>query len=267
MKSGIGSIIVFLFVAVFSAGPVTAHDSSADFPRIVKKVAPSVVGIATHNPLGSPQNILRGTGFAVYDGNYVITNAHVLPDPAKMSEKETLIVLVGVGRLPEVRRAEIVKTNKQHDMALLKISGDPVPPVKLGNGAMMDTGSAIAFTGFPIGAVLGLYPVTHRGFVAAITPNVIPQPSARYLDIKIITQSRFEVYQLDATAYPGNSGSPLYDVYTGRVEGVINSVKVKGTKENALTSPSGITFAIPVVYIHEILNEAGLKTVGGRKTK
>ncbi|WP_417318999.1 S1 family peptidase [Emcibacter sp.] len=267
MKTGTGSFIILIFLAIFFAGSAVAHDSTGDFPKIVKKVTPSVVGIATHNPLGSPQNVLRGTGFAVYDGRYVITNAHVLPDPARMKSRESIIVLVGVGRQPDIRQVEIVETNKQHDLALLRISGAPLPALKLGNGALIDPGTSIAFTGFPIGAVLGLYPVTHRGFVAAITPNVIPQPSARYLDIKIITQSRFEVYQLDATAYPGNSGSPLYDAGSGQVEGVINSVKVKGTKENALKSPSGITFAIPAVYIHEILNEAGLSTAGGRKAK
>ncbi|MFC7049357.1 S1 family peptidase [Emcibacter nanhaiensis] len=267
MKSKFRSIIVFLVVTVFFTAGGSAHDNNRDFPKLVKKMTPSVVGIAAHNPLGAPQNVLRGTGFVVYDGNYVITNAHVLPNPAHMTDKETIVVLSGIGRLPDVRQAQVVKTNEQHDLALLKIEGEPLPAVKLGNGAMLDPGTSIAFTGYPIGAVLGLYPVTHQGIVSAITPNVIPQPSARYLDIKIITQSRFEVYQLDATAYPGNSGSPLYDAITGRVEGVINSVKVKGTKENALKSPSGITFAIPAVYIHEILNEAGLKTAGGRPVK
>ena len=267
MKYGFRSIVVFLVVTVFFASGGSAHDNARDFPKLVKKLTPSVVGIATHNPLGAPQNMLRGTGFVVHDGTYVITNAHVLPNPARMADRETIVVLSGQGSVPDVRQARTIKTNEQHDLALLKIEGKPLPATRLGNGAMLDPGTAIAFTGFPIGAVLGLYPVTHRGIVSAVTPNVIPQPSARYLDIKIIAQSRFEVYQLDATAYPGNSGSPLFDAVTGRVEGVINSVKVKGTKENALKSPSGITFAIPAVYIHEIMNEAGLKTTGNRPAK
>ena len=40
-------------------------------------------------------------------------------------------------------------------------------------------------------------------------------------------QGSFDVYQLDATAYPGNSGSPLLDADSGKVLGVINSVFVK----------------------------------------
>ena len=63
--------------------------------------------------------------------------------------------------------------------------------------------------------------------------------------------------QLDATAYPGNSGSPLYDPETGAVYGIVNMVFVKGTKENALSHPSGITYAIPANYIRGLVERAG----------
>jgi S1-C subfamily serine protease len=67
----------------------------------------------------------------------------------------------------------------------------------------------------------------------------------------------YDVMQLDATAYPGNSGSPVFDQQTGRVVGVINSVLVKGNKEAALQKPSGITYAIPVRFVHELIKQAG----------
>ena len=63
----------------------------------------------------------------------------------------------------------------------------------------------------------------------------------------------FRVYQLDATAYPGNSGSPLYDPASGEVLGVMNMVFVKSTKENVLSDPSGISYAIPVEYLQRLL--------------
>ena len=59
--------------------------------------------------------------------------------------------------------------------------------------------------------------------------------------------------QLDATAYPGNSGSPLYDPASGTVLGIINMGLVKGTKESAITNPSGITYAVPAHFIHALL--------------
>ena len=63
------------------------------------------------------------------------------------------------------------------------------------------------------------------------------------------------MYQLDGTAYPGNSGGPLFDGESGEVIGVINMVFVKGTKEAALSAPSGITFAVPVSFLLELLKE------------
>jgi S1-C subfamily serine protease len=92
--------------------------------------------------------------------------------------------------------------------------------------------------------------------VAAITPIVIPPPNAGQLDptmIRRLAGGAFPVFQLDATAYPGNSGSPLYAPDTGEVVGVVNMVFVKGTKEAALTQPSGISYAIPSRYLIELL--------------
>jgi S1-C subfamily serine protease len=103
--------------------------------------------------------------------------------------------------------------------------------------------------------VLGLYHATHRGIVAAITPMAIPGFGGKDLSPQAIKALRepFDVYQLDATAYPGNSGSPVYDPETGDVIGVINSVFVKRTKEAVLTEPSGITYAIPAKFLKALL--------------
>ncbi len=59
-------------------------------------------------------------------------------------------------------------------------------------------------------------------------------------------QEPFLIYQLDITAFPGNSGSPIYDRNSGQVLGVLNKVFVSAGKEAALSSPSGISYAIPV---------------------
>jgi S1-C subfamily serine protease len=85
-----------------------------------------------------------------------------------------------------------------------------------------------------------------------------PQLGSRLLTAKMIRAMRdpYDVMQLDATAYPGNSGSPVFDQRSGRVLGVINSVLVKGTKEAAIEKPSGISYAIPVRFVHELLEKA-----------
>ncbi len=100
--------------------------------------------------------------------------------------------------------------------------------------------------------MLGLVPVTHRATVSAITPIALPSANARQLDERVLRRLQsgaFRVLQLDATAYPGNSGSPLYDAATGEVLGIINMVFVKATKEAILSQPSGISFAVPAQYL------------------
>jgi len=256
----IQKVIICIWIAL--AGNIAlshAGDTAMELSDVVLKITPSVVAIATNEPLRSPRVIMRGTGFVVYDGLHIITNAHVLPRDADMKYNEKIVVLIGRGRNPDLRQAEVIRIDREHDLALLKVAGKKIPKFTLGSGGMVPEGTDIAITGFPIGAVLGLYPVTHRGIVSAITPIVIPQLSAHYLNAKVIAQTRYDVYQLDLTAFPGNSGSPLYNVATGRVEGILNSVAVKGPKENALTKPSGISFAIPVIYLRDLLREAGLK--------
>jgi hypothetical protein len=47
----------------------------------------------------------------------------------------------------------------------------------------------------------------------------------------------------------------MYDRKTGEVVGIINKVFVQGSKEGVIAKPSGITYAIPVKYLHEILKK------------
>lgn len=86
----------------------------------------------------------------------------------------------------------------------------------------------------------------------------VPVASGRQLTPDMLKRlsDPFMVFQLDAVAYPGNSGSPLYAIETGRVIGVINSVYVKKTKESAISSPSGISYAIPVKHVRALLKKA-----------
>ena len=228
-----------------------------DLPHTIDMVRPSIVGIGTVMQTRTPPADLMGTGFVVGDGLHVITNAHVVSRLLDMEHNEMLVVLVGRGDTAKARPATKVAIDPEHDLALLKIGGDPLPALSFGDSNAVKEGDEVAFTGFPIGMILGLYPVTHRGSISSITPIVIPAASSRQLDINMIKRLRtpFSVFQLDGTAYPGNSGSPIFDPVTGKVLGIINMVFVKGTKENALTQPSGITYAIPGNYIQALLKQ------------
>ncbi|MGL1958218.1 MAG: serine protease [Colwellia sp.] len=234
----------------------------AEFVDVVAKVKPSVVGIGIHTPTSRPQNILRGTGFVVSNGHYVVTNAHVLPTELDENLLQTMAVFIGAGKEAKVRQAEIVASSEVYDLAILKLSGAALPAMTLAEeDTFFPDGSYIAFTGFPIGSMLGLYPVTHRGIISSITPTVVPASSAGQINLKMLKRMRnpYLAYQLDATAYPGNSGSAMYDMKSGNVIGIINKVFVQATKEAIISKPSGITYAIPVKYLYELLRENNIK--------
>ncbi|MDR0578151.1 MAG: serine protease [Candidatus Accumulibacter sp.] len=230
--------------------------TSSALPELIQRVKPSIVAVGTFDRTRSPAFDLRGTGFAVDSGNVIATNAHVIPESLSASGSETLVVRIPSGTGESTQRAaRLAGIDRDHDLALLKIEGPPLPVIPLGREKGRE-GQEAVFIGFPIGAILGLAPVTHRAIISAVTPIVMPGASARQLTEKVIRRLKggsFDVYQLDATAYPGNSGGPLLDVETGEAIGVVNMTFIKGTKEAALSHPSGISFAMPVVYLRELL--------------
>ena len=244
----------------FSYSIIVFSAKAEQLPETLLKLKPSVVGVGTFLPSRSPRSIFLGTGFVIGNGQLIVTNAHVVAKPLKTERLEKWAIFVTLNNKPKMAVVEKVAVDKEHDIAILKLSQGSLPALRLGNVKGVREGKLYAFTGYPIGMVLGLYPVTHRGIVSAISPVVIPVVNSGKLNAKLINRlhSPYNVYQLDATAYPGNSGSPLYEIDSGEVIGVINKVFVKETKENVLSKPSGITYAIPIEHVKKLVTRKGL---------
>lgn len=235
---------------------LVSGNASAALPETIARIKPSVVVVGTFNKLRSPQFVMRGSGFAVGDGSLIVTNAHVISGAERGETQETLMVLARNGAEVRPREVRLLVSDVEHDLAVLRLVGPALPPLTLRPSDSVREGQAVAFTGFPIGGALGFSPVTHRGVISSITPIALPGGNARELKEKSIRRLRsgaFLVFQLDATAYPGNSGGPLYDSDSGEVLGVINMVFVKATKEAILEKPSGISYAIPARFLMELL--------------
>ncbi|MGH8854697.1 MAG: S1 family peptidase [Telluria sp.] len=224
----------------------------------VATVKRSVVAVGSYLPTRSPAVSFGGTGFVVGDGLTIITNSHVVPDVIDTERKETLGIVLATAEGVSFRPAVLEVRDREHDLARLRLSGAPLPALRLGVSGQAAEGQGLAFTGFPLGVVLGPHPATHRALLSAIAPAIMPARSAQGLNPRQVSQLRgsgFKLFQLDATAYPGNSGSPLYDPETGVVVGIINMGLVKGSKESAITNPSGISYAVPVQYIHTLMQQ------------
>jgi S1-C subfamily serine protease len=234
---------------------VALQSQAAGLVEVVAKSKRSVVAVGTFNAFDNPRFRFRGTGFVVGDGNLLVTNAHVLPEPDNSKANVAIQVANGVGP-PEIRPASVAALDRTHDLALLRFEGGPVPALQIAEAENIHEGLSVAFIGFPVGGVLGYTPVTHRGIISSITAVAMPMPNSRQLSnqaVRRLREGSFDVYQLDATAYPGNSGGPVLDAETGEVVGVINLVLVKSTKEAALSQPSGISYAVPARFVDDLI--------------
>lgn len=252
-----------LLVAALAFGLAAAPATANDAEDTVARVKRSVVAVGTFERTRAPPFKFLGTGFAVGDGTLIATNDHVVaaaPDAAKGERYAILTSAIDgeqSGAQALVREARIIARRGEHDLALLKIDGAPLAPLSIAESSSVREGRTVYFTGFPIGAVLGPHPATHRATIAAITPIAIPQGRAGQLSpatARRLAGKPFPVFQLDGTAYPGNSGSPVYEAATGAVIGIMNMVLVKATKETLLSQPSGIAYAIPAEHLRALLD-------------
>jgi len=253
--------LITLFFCTLVLSALLPHHAQADLVETIKKIKPAVVGLGVYRKTRVPPAVVLASGFIVADGLHVITNEHVVSRLPEGMDSSDMVIFTGHGKQAVVRKVKLLEVDKIHDLAILKISGQPLPAFKLGNSETVEEGTPIAFTGYPIGAILGLYPATHSGTIAAMPPYIIPVNHASRLDAATIASLRdpFRVFQLDAVSYPGNSGSAVYEQDSGKVVAVVSSGIVMNARKSTQINPGLITFAIPVKYVKQLMASAGLR--------
>lgn len=250
--------LIAAFLAAVSITAAAAASAQGGAAQTIERVKPSIVAVGTFERLRNPAFRFAGTGFVVGDGLTVATNDHVLSRPTKPEKGEIIVIAIPGADImgAQLRPARKIAADPDSDLALLGFDGPALPALRLIDAQNVREGESYLFTGFPIGSVLGLFPVTHRSMVAAISPLAIPVARADQLDgraVRRLNSAGFPIFQLDAIAYPGNSGSPVYHPESGVVIGIVNSVFVKGSRESVLAQPSGITYAIPSQRLKALL--------------
>ena len=154
-----------------------------------------------------------GSGFIVSPDGYILTNAHVI-DGAN-------VVTVKLTDKREYR-AKVIGSDKQSDVAVLKIDAKDLPIVKIGNPDQSKVGQWVVAIGSPY------------GFDNTVTSGII---SAKARSLPDETYTPF--IQTDVPVNPGNSGGPLFNL-EGEVIG-INSMIYSQTG-----GFQGLSFAIPI---------------------
>jgi S1-C subfamily serine protease len=118
-------------VLLSGVGALTAEAPA--LPDVIDKIKPAIVALGAFQKTRRPPSIFRGTGFVIADGLHVVTNAHVVPEKLDTEKKEVVAVFVGKANLVEVREATKVVEDRDHDLAVLRITGRPITAMTLGD--------------------------------------------------------------------------------------------------------------------------------------
>ncbi len=196
-------------------------DGTLTNQEIFKKCSPTVVGvvgyIGSSSILGGQAS--EGSGIVMTADGYVLTNAHVVSDPA-ISAVE--VVLTN----GENYSAVIVGMDTQTDVAVLKMDLEGLSYAEFGNSDQLEVGERVIAIGNPGG--LRFASTLTVGYVSALNRTIIAGDAGYSMD----------TIQTDAAINPGNSGGPLINEF-GQVVG-INSAKYNDPDFE------GMGFAIPI---------------------
>jgi S1-C subfamily serine protease len=155
-----------------------------------------------------------GSGFIISDNGQILTNAHVIEGADRVTVK------LKDGRTLE---GKVVGADPITDVAVIKIDGDNLPTLSLGDSDQIKPGEwAIA-----IGNPLGLENTVTTGIISAIGR------SSQEIGVR---DQRVELIQTDAAINPGNSGGPLLNI---RGEAIAMNTAI-------IEEAQGLGFAIPI---------------------
>jgi S1-C subfamily serine protease len=184
---------------------------------IADKADVSSASVIVKTPLG------HGSGFAVTEDGYLITNYHVISNKKKGPYDDIKIIL---GNGEEVK-AKVVRANKVRDIALLKVEKTFEKVFKVSSTKSFKNLQDVFTMGAPKSIELG----------QTISMGIISNER---------NTNNNNLLQLNMAVNSGNSGGPLFDG-GGNLHGVIVSKAVGSNTE-------GISFAIPGYKIEEYLN-------------
>jgi len=171
-----------------------------------------------------------GSGFILSADGYVMTNAHVVD-----GADEVFVTLTDKREF----KAKVLGADARTDVAVLKIEGDKLPFLVMGDSDKIRVGEWVIAIGSPF------------NLENTVTAGII---SAKQRD----TGDYLALIQSDVAVNPGNSGGPLINM-RGEVIGINSQIATLSGGYN------GISFAVPIdeaIRVSEQLKKSGKVTRG-----
>lgn len=241
-----------IFLCLFLVSTVVSAIELPDFTDLIEQTSPAVVKINVQtfstptnfsNPnsqipefyrdffgfnLPQPEQSPRsgiGSGFIISEDGYIITNNHVVDNADE--------ILVRLSDRQEFY-AEVIGTDEQSDLALLKIEAERLPTVSFADPDNIEVGDWV----LAIGSPFDLDYSASAGIVSAIGRSLPNGSGNNYVPF----------IQTDVAINPGNSGGPLFNL-NGEVVGVNSQIY---TRSGGFM---GLSFAIPAAVALDVTNQ------------
>ncbi|MBL1260507.1 MAG: Do family serine endopeptidase [Thiotrichaceae bacterium] len=226
---------------------VISTDGPASYANAVAIAAPSVVNINTtkrvsghphplyndptfrrffndqqRTPMQRKDNSL-GSGVIISEQGYILTNNHVIADADEIQ------VVLTDGRQAD---AQVVGTDPETDVAVLKISLDNLPAITFGQSDVLRVGDVVLAIGNPFGVG------------QTVTQGIVSATERSHLGIA--TYENF--IQTDAAINPGNSGGALINA-AGELIGINTAIYTRSG------GSQGVGFAIPANTVKMVMKQ------------
>jgi len=194
-------------------------------------------GFESSNNVVLTRNLSNGSGVIVRDDGHIVTNLHVI------DEAETVQVVLPYPAVEDVEDgsilspsgnmlvADVIGSDRETDIAVLKIEGEGYNSLEFGNSEELYTGDYV----FAFGSPMGLEKSVSMGIVSAKARQLRENDPMIYI-------------QTDATINPGNSGGPLVN-FKGEIIG-INTLNLSQSGGS-----EGLGFAAPSHIVESIYNQ------------
>ena len=223
-------LLAFVTTAAHAALPATIGDRPVtSLAPLVEAASPAVVNIGVtqlrRSPFGRSSEV-GGAGSGVIvdaENGYILTNHHVI------AEADEIQVGLIDGRTLD---AEIMGSDAATDIALLKVEGDNLTEMPIGDSSGVRVGDFVIAIGNPY----GLNHTVTSGIVSALGRAGFNRDGLE------------DFIQTDASINPGNSGGALVNM-DGELIGV-NSVIISRSGGNV-----GIGFAVPTEIASSVMGQ------------